>query len=93
MAEKQQKKIVNPPPIIVEVEDLNGQAHVLKAKTVTTENTDEFIQLVAKTPIGESIVAQAMWIFGGDKEFYRNFDLRVIKAAITSFSEQMQNPT
>jgi len=93
MAEKQRKKIVNPPPITVEVEDLKGQAHILTARTVTPDNTGEFIQIVEKTPTGESIMAQAIWIFGEDKEFFKNFDLRVIKAAITSFSEQMQNPT
>jgi hypothetical protein len=90
MAEK--KKILNPPPIEIDVVDIDGNEHLWKARTVTSANMQEMFEAIAKADTSKQTLAQCMWLFGGEEKDYENFDIRTLRAACKYFNEELIRP-
>lgn len=88
--------IKNPDPIVVKITDFDGKVHELTAKTLSPDNLVEYKKIhgpdILNSPYEDQLIMQMAWTFGNDKDFYRNFDVRVLKKAINKFAEEIENP-
>lgn len=90
------KRFENPPAIEIELMDLDGKVQRLKAKSMTSKDIDSMTALINEFEKGGQIGSvankQMAFIFGGKEEDYQKYDVRVIKAALEYFKQEMQNP-
>lgn len=88
------QKILNLPPIEVEIEDLDGNIIKLTARKLPAEEANKINKIVDnQSPVGDKATEQMAVIFGGKKEDYANIDIRVLNGAINYFNTQFSNPT
>lgn len=89
-------KIINPPPIEIQITDLDGKEHKLTAKlVVTVKNLTEVGKVfddAEALPPPERHPYLMSKIYGGEAEFYKNFELRALKAAVNHFNQCNANP-
>lgn len=86
-------RIMNPEPIQVEVQDLKGQVINLTVKTVTTKLMQDLTDTgsaLHKDPVG-TLMKQLSLLFG-DEVDYSNFDMRVLRDAMSYCMSQVQTP-
>jgi len=88
------KKFTNPAQLVYEIEDVDGNNHVLKAKRLTTADFSRLSGLneLINKDIGLAIVKQMVIIFGGKEADYEKFDCRIIRAVLDHFNDQQRNP-
>ena len=87
-------KILNLPPITVEIEDIRGNIVKLVAKTISAKQANKINEVLdSKAPIGDKLLEQMVIVFGGKTKDYEIFDVRVLQRALDYFVQQMQNPT
>ena len=89
------KTFLNPEKISIEIQDCNGDMHILIAKSITCEDIDAIQKLTEKgqNKAGDLIMNQLKYIFGEQENFYKLFDIRVLKQVLEYFTQQMTNPT
>lgn len=89
-----EKRIPNPEPIAVEITDMDGKSVKLTARRITRKVLQEMIEVMAKNaklPIEDQLVSDMAWIYG--EMDYDNFDIRVLRGAVTHFTDELRNPT
>jgi len=88
------KRILNPPPIELEVQDLDGNTKIFKLSKITSKMKKELLETdkLVGDPLADILQVQMRVFFGGKKEDYVNYDMRVLAAVIDHISEEMRNP-
>jgi len=87
------KRIVNLPPIEIEVQRVDGQFVTLKARNM---KIDEYIK-IDEFDLGEDkkmiLPNKLAYIFGGKPEDYFVFDARTAISIFNTFLTEIRNPT
>lgn len=89
------KRIINPPAFEIEIENLEGKAVLLRARHFTKQDYVEFVKLSEGVTVEnsmEKLIEQASFIFGGSRADYEKYDIRVVRALIDSFTEDLRRP-
>lgn len=91
---------LNPKPIEINIETLQGVKNTLVLKNVTDEMINEIDSVllnpangVKELTITERLREQMRIIFGGRAEDYANYDIRVLKDVLNFVNQQIANPT
>jgi len=90
-----ENKIINPPEITCIIQDLDGKEMRLKGRRLTRKNMADYGAMMAETAkkdIEEQVAFQAAWIFEKAIEEFDNFDIRVVKKAVSLYVEEIKNP-
>ena len=94
--EKQQFQFLNPRRIEVELQKLDGSMTKLGCERITNEmvkQIGEATKDVDRRP-DEAAAKQIAVFFGGDwREYYSDFDNRVLQNVLRWMTEQIRNPT
>ena len=88
-------QFMNPKPIGVSVQKLDGNVVELECPKITTDmvKSTQDAAKHADKDAGGALCEQMAIFFGGKKDDYKVFDARVIKRVIEWMSEQFKNPT
>ncbi len=84
----------NSRPIEIEIEDVDGELHVLNSRIVfTNKNTAKIEEIVFQKDVSwtTKITEQMILIFGRDEEFYNKFETVMLGEVIQFVSEQIYN--
>lgn len=88
-------KILNPKPLVLELEDLDGKLVTFTSVPVRANVTDGIAQTsveeATKTPRA-SIQKQLAFIFGVEPKDFDNFSTLVLMAAVREFTEYIKTP-
>ena len=90
-----EKKIANPELITCEIQDLEGNTKKLEGVRITKKNSAAYMKMEEEArdlPIEDQLPFQMSWIYGGQPSDYENYDIRVLRAAVNYFGEQLRNP-
>lgn len=85
-----------PPPIQVEIQDIEGNSVILTAKSISRKTLIGINQAVSDYKSEDMLNQQMVVIFGGKPDDYDNIDLRVIKNVLQRVTEEITgkaNPT
>lgn len=89
------KRFENPPPIEIEIMDLDGNVKRLKARNMSSKDAEGMaviMETFAKDNKTSVANRQMAFIFGGEEKDYENYDMRIITAALNYFTEEMNSP-
>jgi hypothetical protein len=92
---KNMEKILMPPPIETEIQDIDGKSIVLVAKSISRKTMSE-ITKAAQGDSSDALNNQMAVLFGGQMSDYDNVDIRVIKKVLERVTEEITgkaNPT
>jgi hypothetical protein len=92
---KNMEKILMPPPIEIEIQDIDGKSIVLVAKSISRKTMSE-ITKAAQGDSSDALNNQMAVLFGGQMSDYDNVDIRVIKRVLERVTEEITgkaNPT
>lgn len=90
------EKILMPPPIQVEIQDIEGNSVILTAKSISRKTLIGINKAVEEYKSEDMLNQQMVVIFGGKPEDYDNIDIRVIKNVLQRVTEEITgkaNPT
>lgn len=92
----EEKKTINPEPLTIEVMDLGGKNHTLKARTITRKMVPEMSKILfedsTRQPLEDQVAFQLAYMYETDINFWDNFDLRVMRRAVKVFLADLQSP-
>jgi len=90
------EKILMPPPIEIEIQDIDGKSIVLVVKSVSRKTMSEIDAIAKGEKSSDMLNQQMVTLFGGQISDYDNVDIRVIKRVLERVTEEITgkaNPT
>lgn len=91
-----ESKALNPAPVEIELTDTDGKKKKFTGKVITRKNFKEVLEreeeIGKMTTIDRAYEFMALY-FGGEAADYDDYDVRSIRAAVSLYTKEMQNPT